>query len=55
MRPEGRSQQKIKLARYRARVDVTRDQFPLHAKGEEEVRAEEAPPSPSDAPTAWSG
>jgi hypothetical protein len=40
MHPEARRQLKIKLSRYRARVDVARDQFPLHEKGEDEARAD---------------
>lgn len=49
MHPEGRRQLKIKLARYWARVDVARDQFPLKERGEDDVRAEGSPPSPYDA------
>lgn len=49
MHPEGRRQLKIKLARYWARVDVARDQFPLNEKGEERVRSGSAPASPYDA------
>jgi len=48
MHPEARRQLKIKLARYWARVDVARDQFPLHERGEDEVRSETQPPSPYD-------
>lgn len=46
--PEARRQLKIKLARYWARVDVARDQFPLHELDEDEVRADRSPPSPYD-------
>jgi hypothetical protein len=49
MHPEGRRQLKINLARYWARVDVARDQFPLTEKGEERVRSDSSPPSPYDA------
>lgn len=49
MHPEARRQLKIKLARYWARVDVARDQFPLNEHGEDEVRGDESPPSPYDA------
>jgi hypothetical protein len=49
MHPEGRRQLKIKLARYWARVDVARDQFPLAEKGEDQVRSDSSPLSPYDA------
>jgi len=49
MHPEARRQLKIKLARYWARIDVPRDEIPLHERDEDEVRADAAPPSPYDA------
>lgn len=48
MHPEARRQLKIKLARYWARVDVPRDDIPLHEHDEVAVRAEQTPPSPYD-------
>lgn len=49
MHPEARRQLKIKLARYWSRIDVERDQFPLHERDEDAVRSEDPPPSPYDA------
>jgi hypothetical protein len=49
MHPEARRQLKVKLARYWARVDVNRDALPLNERGEEQVRADEEPPSVYDA------
>lgn len=48
MHPEARRQLKIKLARYWARVDVARDQFPLRERDEEDARSDALPPSPYD-------
>lgn len=48
MHPEARRQLKIKLARYWARVDVARDQFPLHERDEEAARSDALPPSRYD-------
>lgn len=48
MHPEARRQLKIKLARYWSRVDVARDQFPLHERDEDAVRSEALPASPYD-------
>jgi hypothetical protein len=48
MHPEARRQLKLKLARYWARVDVPRDQLPLHERGEDGVRAGEVPASVYD-------
>jgi hypothetical protein len=48
MHPEARRQLKIKLARYWARVNVSRDAIPLHERDEAEVRSDDEPPSPYD-------
>lgn len=48
MHPEARRQLKIKLARYWARVDVTREQVPLHERNEDQVRSSDRPPSSYD-------
>jgi hypothetical protein len=48
MHAEARRQLKIKLARYWARVSVPRDDIPLHERDEDQVRADNSPPSPFD-------
>lgn len=48
MHPEGRRQLKIKLARYWARIDFTREQLPLHERDEAEARSDHRPPSHYD-------
>jgi hypothetical protein len=48
MHPEARRQLKIKLAAYWARVNVARDQFPIHERDEESVRSESIPASSYD-------
>jgi len=48
MHQEARRQLKIKLARYWARVDVARDQFPLRERDEGDAQSDALPPSPYD-------